>query len=107
MLIAAIHIGWLKLKNYTTDKPFILRGDYLNDREKMLVDRRIEKLNQQIKHEYSLPKLLRKPRFIETSFQTIATLKKYNVPYAIAKFYKNTLEAMRKAPGTYFKIKAN
>ena len=50
---------------------------YLNDREKMLVDRRIEKLNQQIKHEYSLPKLLRKPRFIETSFQTIATLKKW------------------------------
>lgn len=32
---------------------------------------------------------------------------KCNVPYAIAKFYKNTLEAMRQAPGTYFKIKAN
>jgi len=32
---------------------------------------------------------------------------RYNVPYAIAKFYKKTLEAMRKAPGTYFKIKAN
>jgi hypothetical protein len=32
---------------------------------------------------------------------------KYNVPYAIAKFYKNTLEAMIKAPGTYFKITKN
>jgi hypothetical protein len=31
---------------------------------------------------------------------------KYNVPYVIAKFYKNTLEAM-KAPGTYFKITKN
>ena len=66
-----------KFNEMNPDKPFILRGDYLNDREKMLVDRRIEKLNQQIKHEYSLPKLLRKPRFIETSFQTIATLKKW------------------------------
>jgi len=66
-----------KFNDANPDKPFILRGDYLNDREKMLVDRRIEKLNQQIKHEYSLPKLLRKPRFIETSFQTIATLKKW------------------------------
>jgi len=66
-----------KFNEMNLDKPFILRGDYLNDREKMLVDRRIEKLNQQIKYEYSLPKLLRKPRFIETSFQTIATLKKW------------------------------
>ena len=66
-----------KFNDANPDKPFVLRGDYLNDREKMLVDRRIEKLNQQIKHEYSLPKPLREPRFIETSFQTIATLKKW------------------------------
>lgn len=32
---------------------------------------------------------------------------KWNVSYPIAKFYKNVLENMKVAPGTYFKIKPN
>lgn len=59
------------------EKPFEFRSEFLNDRERTVLQSRISKLQEEIQFQYQLPKVLRRPGGIKEAQERIATLKKW------------------------------